>query len=189
MGHPDWVLGFQDEVWWSRYAQPQLQTWTDAQPLHLLQNEPDRHDPEPKAVACYGLLRADTQDMLLRFVDGRPVSAVTTQFLAWLTDRLAAAGKTALLLVWDNASWHVSQAVRTWLKAHKRRVKREGGCRIVVCPLPIKSPWLNRIEPKWVHGKRAIAEPDRKLQVDELKHRICAYYDCELLDPIAQKVA
>jgi len=24
------------------------------------------------------------------------------------------------------------------------------------------------------------------LRVDELKHRICAYYDCELLDPIAQ---
>jgi hypothetical protein len=24
------------------------------------------------------------------------------------------------------------------------------------------------------------------LGVDELKHRICAYYDCELLDPIAQ---
>ena len=72
-------------MWWSRLAQPNLHTWTDEKPLRLLQNEPDRHDPEPKAVACYGLLRADTQDMLLRFVDGRPVSAVTTQFLAWLT--------------------------------------------------------------------------------------------------------
>ena len=78
LGHPDWVLGFQDEVWWSRLAQPHLHTWTDDKPLHVLQNEPDRHDPEPKAVACYGLLRADTQGMLLRFVDGRPVSAVTT---------------------------------------------------------------------------------------------------------------
>ena len=121
-------------------------------------------------------------------MDGRPVSAVTTQFLAWLTARLAAEGKKALLMVWDNASWHVSQAVRAWLKAHNRRVKRDGGCRLVVCPLPSKSPWLNRIEPKWVHGKRAIAEPDRKLGADELKHRICAYYECELLDPIAQQV-
>ena len=172
------MLGFEDEVWWSRYAQPHLQTWTDDKPLRLIQNELDRHDAEPKAVACYGLLRTDTQSMLLRFVDGRPVS--------WVTDRLAAAGKTALLMVWDNASWHVSQAVRAWLKAHNRRVKRDGGCRVVVCPLPIKSPWLNRIEPKWVHGKRAIAEPDRKLQVGELKHRICAYYHCELLDSITQ---
>jgi len=124
--------------------------------------------------------------MLLRFVDGRPVSAVTKQLLEWLTARLAAEGKTALLMVWDNASWHVSQAVRAWLKAHNRRVKRDGGCRVVVCPLPSKSPWLNRLEPKWVHGKRAIAEPDRNLHVDELKHRICAYDDCELLEPIAQ---
>ena len=175
LGHPDWVLGFQDEVWWSRYAQPTLRTWTEAKPLRLIQNEPDRYDPEPQAVACYGLLRADTQGMLLRFVDGRPVSAVTTQFLAGLTARLATEGTTALLLVWDNASWHVNAAVRAWLKAHNRRVKREGGCRVVVCPLPSKSPWLNRIEPKWVHGKRAIAEPARKLRVEELKHRICTY--------------
>jgi transposase len=187
--HPNWVLGFQDEVWWSRLAQPDLHTWTDEKPLRLHQNEPDRHDPAPKAVACYGLLRADTQDMLLRFVDGRPVSAVTTQFLAWLAAWLAAEGKTALLLVWDNASWHVSQAVRAWLKAHNRHVKQTGGCRVVVCPLPVKSPWLNRIEPKWVHGKRAIAEPDRKLSVAELKHRICAYYNCDLLEPIAQQVS
>jgi hypothetical protein len=185
LGHPDWVWGFEDEVWWSRLAQPNLHAWTAAQPLRLRQHAPDRHDPAPKAVACYGRLRADTQGMLLRFVDGRPVSAVTPQLLEWLTDQLAAEGKTALLLVWDNASWHVSQAGRAGLKAHKRRVKRGGGCRIVVCPLPSKSPWLHRIEPKWVHGKRAIAEPDRKLHVDELKHRICAYYDGELLNPIA----
>ena len=179
VGHPDWVLGFQDEVWWSRYAQPNLQTWTEDKPLRLRQNEPDRHDPEPKAVACYGLLRADTQGMLLRFVDGRPVSAVTAQFLAWLTDRLATEGKTALLLVWDNASWHISQAVRAWLKAHNRRVKRDGGCRVVVCRLPTKSPWLNRIEPKWVHGKRAVSEADRLLSADELEARVYAYYGCE----------
>src|SRR6185295_13742956 len=120
--------------------------------------------------------------MLLRFVDGRPVSAVTIQCLAWLTAWLAAEGKTALLLGGDNASWHVSQAVRAWLKVHNRHGKQRGGCRVVVCPLPVKSPWLNRIEPTWVHGKRAIAEPDRKLHVDELKHRICAYDDCERLD-------
>lgn len=61
--------------------------------------------------------------MLLRFVDGRPVSGVTTQFLAWCCQRLAAQGKTALLLVWDNASWHVSKAVRTWIRQHNRAVK------------------------------------------------------------------
>jgi hypothetical protein len=64
--------------------------------------------------------------MVLRVVDGRPVSAVTTQCLTWPTERLAAEDKTALLMVWDNTSWHVSHALREWLKAYRRRVKREG---------------------------------------------------------------
>jgi transposase len=28
--HPDWVLGFEDEVWWSRVAQPTVRVWTRA---------------------------------------------------------------------------------------------------------------------------------------------------------------
>jgi hypothetical protein len=182
-------LGFADEVWWSRLAQPTLHAWTDGAALRLVQREADRHDLGPKALACYGLLRADTQAMLLRFVDGRPVSAVTTRFLAWLTACLAHEHKQALLIIWDNASWHTSREVRTWIKTHNRRVKCEGGCRLVMCQLPTKSPWLNRIEPKWVHGKRAIAEPARKLTVDETQQRICDYYHCERLTPLAQKVA
>jgi transposase len=148
--------------------------------------EADKADTDPKALACYGLLRADTGQMLLRFVNGRPISSMTTQFLTWLLCRLAGEGKQALLMVWDNASWHISKEVRAFIKAHNRRVKQEGGCRLLVCRLPSKSPWLNNIEPKWVHGKRAVAEPDRKLAADELKKRLCDYYQWELLDPIAQ---
>ena len=105
------------------------------------------------------------------------MSGITTQFLGWCCEELAAAGKKALLLVWDNASWHISQEVRRWIREHNRQVKREGkGVRIVVCGLPIKSPWLNAIEPKWVHGKRNVSEADRILSADELEARVCAYY-------------
>jgi hypothetical protein len=44
--------------------------------------------------------------------------------------------------------------------------------------LPIKSPWLNPIEPKWVHGKRSIVEPTRLLSANELADRVCAYFAC-----------
>ncbi len=132
----------------------------------------------PKALACYGLLRGDTGGMLLRFVDGRPVSQVTTDYLAWVCGELAREGKQALLLVWDNASWHISQRVRAWLKEHNRRTKREGGVRLLVCRLPSKSPWLNSIEPKWVHGKRAIVEPEQVLTAREVETRACDYYGC-----------
>jgi transposase len=118
--------------------------------------------------------------MWLRFVAGRPVSAVTIAFLAWCSAQLAAQGFTALVLIWDNASWHRSQAVRHWLRQHNQQVKRGApGVRIVVCHLPSKSPWLNPIEPKWVHGKRAVSEPDRLLSAAELEARVHAYYRCE----------
>ena len=166
-----------------------MHAWTPDEPLRLLQVEAAPADTDPKALACYGLLRDDTDQMLLRFVQGRPVSQVTEDFLAWVCARLHAEGKTALLLVWDNASWHVSQRVRAWIRAHNRPTKRDGGVRIVACYLPVKSPWLNAIEPKWVHGKKAIAEPARKLTAHEVKDRVCLYYGCEQVKPLEQKVA
>jgi hypothetical protein len=136
--------------------------------------------PDPKALACYGLLLRpgphQVDQMWLRFVAGRPVRAVTLDFLAWCAAQLAAQGFTALLLSWDNASWHRSHAVRHWLRQHNQRVKPgEGGVRLVVCSLPSKSPWLNPIEPKWVHGTRAVLEPDRLLSAAELEARVYAY--------------
>lgn len=187
--HPDWVLGFQDEVWWSRLARPELHAWAGGEPLRLHEPPADASDGEAKALACYGLLRGDTGGMLLRFVDGRPVSQVTEDFLAWACKRLAAEGKTALLLIWDNASWHVSARVRAWIKAHNRRAKAEGGVRIIACWLPVKAPWLNAIEPKWVHGKRAIVEPERKLTATEVVERVCGYYGCEQLDRLSQHLS
>lgn len=173
------MLGFQDECWWSRLAQPNLHAWAADDPLRLQELAVCKEDPDPKALACYGLLRGDSGGMLLRFVDGRPVSQVTVDFLGWVCGELAREGKKALLLVWDNASWHISARVRRWIKEHNRRAKREGGVRILVCQLPSKSPWLNPIEPKWVHGKRAIVEPERLLTATEVERRACDYYACE----------
>jgi hypothetical protein len=182
--HPEWVLGFGDEVWWSRLAQPTMHTWTPGErELRLVEKSLPPADSKPKALACYGVLlraTATTPDQLwLRFATGQPVSTLTCQFLSWCCDRLAALDKRALLLVWDNASWHTSQVVRTWLRAHNRHVKRTGrGVRVVTCRLPSKSPWLNPIEPKWLHGKRAVVEPARVLTAQEVAERVCAYYEC-----------
>ena|SRR2546421_1491650 len=181
--HPTWALGFQDEVWWSRLAQPDQHRWVDEDDVTRLQEkERSKQDHDPKALACYGLLLRrpeQTDQMLLRFVDGRPVSAVTIDFLNACCQSLAAESITALVLIWDNASWHKSQIVRTWLRLHNQAVKQTGkGVRLIPCFLPSKSPWLNSIEPKWVHGKRKVSETDRVLSADELEARVCAYYGC-----------
>src|SRR5262245_54634460 len=96
-------------------------------------------------------------------------------------------GKRALVLMWDNASWHISHEVRQWIGTHNRTVKLGGGCRLLMFRLPSKSPWLNPIEPKWVHGKRAVSEPVRILSGAELMQPICTYYNCALEDLLVQE--
>ena len=93
MARPDWALAFEDEVWWSRFAHPALRAWAAPdRPLRLVEQAVAKDDPDPKALACYGLLvrwwdrgtdAPPHEEAWLRFVDGRPVSAVTTRFLAW----------------------------------------------------------------------------------------------------------
>jgi hypothetical protein len=43
---------------------------------------------------------------------------------------------------------------------------------------PTKSPWLNAIEPKWVHSKRQVTEPERLLGAYELADRVCKVFGC-----------
>ena len=182
LAHPSWALGFQDEVWWSRLAQPDQHCWVEENERTRLQElQRPKEDTDPKALACYGVLlrrsQEPTDQMLLRFVDGRPVSAVTTDFLTACCNELEAQSISVLVLIWDNASWHKSQIVRDWIRTHNRTVKREAsGVRLLPFLLPTKSPWLNPIEPKWVHGKRNVSESDRLLSADELETRVCAYY-------------
>ena len=190
------MAGYEDEVWWSRVTPPTVHAWTEAdRPLRLVEQAVPKG--EPQALACYGVLarRWDAagrhEEAWLRFVDGRPVSGLTTRFLAWCTERLAARRTRVLVLVWDNASWHLSREVRGWLRAHNQRAHREGGVRIVPCWLPVKSPWLNPIEPQWVHAQRKVVEPARLLPAAELEERVCAVFGCAQLAHLAlpQEVA
>jgi transposase len=161
---------------------PTLNSWAEeGKPLRLIQRALAKDDPEPKAVSCYGLYLPELDETWIRFVDGRPISSITTQFLSWCAEKLEAVEKKVLLLIWDNASWHVSRELRRWLGSHNRRVKESGseaGVRIVSCLLPKQSPWLNAIEPKWVHTKRKVVEPDVLHGAYELAERVCGVFDC-----------
>jgi transposase len=185
--NPDWVQGFCDETWWSRFAQPNLSAWAEEdRSLRLVEQTKAKDDPDPKALACYGMLLRwvnengqSDEKILLRFVDGRPVSDITIQFLEWCCQKLEDLRKRVLALIWDNASWHISKKVRAWIREHNRHVKDSGqGVRILVCRLPVKSPWLNPIEPVWMHSKRRVIEPNRTLSALELAERICTVCRC-----------
>lgn len=147
--------------------------------MRLVEGRVAADDPEPKALACYGVWLPGLDQTWLRFVDGRPVSGITIQYLDWCAEQADARGATTLVLVWDNASWRLSREVRGWVRAHNQAVQRSGaGVKLVPCPLPSKSPWLNPIEPKWRHAKRRIVEPARVLRLTEVEERVCQVLHC-----------
>jgi DDE superfamily endonuclease len=191
----DWVVGFEDECWWSRVRQPNLHSFGEAgEPLRLVEQSLEKDDPDPKAISCYGLYMPELKQSWLRFVDDRPVSSITTRFLQWCCRKLAAIGKKVLVLIWDNASWHISREVRRWIGTYNRALKKGEiveGVRIVSCLLPKKSPWLNAMEPKWIHGKRKVVEPDGLLGAYELAERVCSAFGCPHYEhlSIAENVA
>jgi hypothetical protein len=149
----------------------------------------DDNDPDPDAICCYGMLRDDTHKVMLRFVEDRPLGDVTTQFLSWLCECVGDEGKQVLIVVWDEASWHRADAVSSRVREHNECAKWEGGVKVVICELPVASPWLNSIEPCWTHAKKAIIETDRKLTALEITSRVCDHFGCELLPYLKTLVA
>jgi transposase len=156
--------------------------WAEkGEPLRFVEQSVAKDDPDPKAISCYGLYLPQLKETWLRFVDGRPISGITIQFLSWCSKKLYARGKKVWVLIWDNAPWHVSKEARSWIKEHNRKVKKGEiveGVRIISCFLPTRSPWLNAIEPKWIHGKRKVVEAEKLLGTHELAERVCAAFGC-----------
>ena len=62
--HPDWLLVEEDECWFSRFAQPAVCAWAEAEGVRLHVREPQRREPE-KALACFGAVRHDGPEVLL----------------------------------------------------------------------------------------------------------------------------
>lgn len=179
-----WAVGFQDEVWWSRLTHPNMHSWAAENPLRLVEQTREKDDPDPKAFACYGLdIRwKENQEVWLRFVEGNPKSDPTIQFMSWVLEKTSQEGISVLVMFWDHASWHKSKRVRAWVHKHNQQVKKSGqGTRLLACLLPKKSPWLNPIEPRWIHAKRKISSPDSKLSAQVLAERICAVFKQAML--------
>jgi hypothetical protein len=182
---PDWAFGYQDETWWSRLSHPDLHSWAEGdQFMKLIEQVHRTDDPDPKAIACYGLAvhwyeqdETKHEEVWLRFVEGNPCSDLTVQYLEWLVEKTQLANKRVLVMVWDHATWHKSRAVRQWIREHNRTVKKNRqGIRLLPFLLPKKSPWLNPIEPMWIHAKRKVIEPDKKLAAVELVRRVSAVF-------------
>ena len=182
----DWLLVDQDECWFSRFAQPAMHTFAQAgENLRLVERIPATTEPD-KAIACFGAVSQLTQERWLYFADGQPNSDSTILFLKALLAIAKQQAKRVLVVIWDRASWHKSKQIKQWVRQHNRQTRQEGGVRLLTYLLPSKSPWLNPMEPIWLHAKRKVAEPDGSLSVNVLKDRLCAVF-CTTLDEATLK--
>jgi hypothetical protein len=173
----DWLLVDQDECWFSRFAQPAMHAFAEADDnLRLVERTPPKNEPD-KAIACYGAVCQHSEERWLYFAEGQPDSDKTISFLQALLAVAQRKSKRVLIVIWDRASWHASKQVKQWVRHHNRQVRQEGGVRLLTYLLPSKSPWLNPMEPIWLHSKRKVAEPDGPLSVNVLKDRLCSLFN------------
>lgn len=104
------------------------------------------------------------------------------QFIMGLLTIARQESKRVVVIIWDNASWHLSKRIRHWIHTYNQLAKQTNEPRLIVHGLPSKSPWLNPIEPRWVHAKRAVCEPDGYLTPQVLRRRICHYFKADPFD-------
>ena len=146
------MLVDQDECWFSRFAQPQMHTFAkEGTNLRLVQRDPAKKEAN-KAIACFGAVCDQTKERYFSLAEGQPNSAKSIAFLASLLDIAQARCKRVLIVIWDQASWHKSKWVKQWVRQHNQQAKlEEQGVRLLAYLLPSKSPWLNPMEPIWLH--------------------------------------
>lgn len=146
------------------------------QPVKLIQRSAPRGTPD-KAISCFGGLCQELDEVFLDFSSGYPNSEQMWSFIINLLAVTRQLDRKVLVLIWDNAPWHTSKRIRQWIHWYNQCAKLTGDVRLLVFWLPIKSPWLNPIEPHWGHAKKHVCEPSGKLEASELKRRIGAYFD------------
>jgi hypothetical protein len=182
-GHhqPDWLVVDQDECWFSRFAQVGLHTWAAHQADRLVQRETGPTN-QPKALTSLGAVCQRTAQRYVYFCDGQPNTDKVILMLKRLLAIARDLGRRGLAIFWDQASWHKRKKLKRWLRAHNRQAKQSGDVRLLTLLLPSKSPWLNSMEPHWVHAKRKMAEFDGKLPLTMLKRRLCAHFQVPLIE-------
>ncbi len=71
-------------------------------------------------------------------------------------------GRRYLVVLWDNAPWHVAYRLRERVAAHNRQARTTGGLRVLLFPLPVRAPWLMPLEPVFGQTKRAVGPRQRE---------------------------
>lgn len=165
---PDASAVWLDESWFVRWPYS-YHAWTarDEKPK-VAQRWKEKVDTQ----ALYAALDDETQEPLLRWCEGQPNSKQTIRFLKMLAAEHTRRGDRYVALFWDRASWHTSRRARRWIKAYNSRAKRRGLTRLLVRPLPTRSPWLMPLEPIFGWVKHHVLGKTEYETMGDLRHAV-----------------
>ena len=168
---------YEDESWFSPLRIPRLRTFSPQGDPHRIPARRHFKKGDPRSLVVYGALRAKDRSVEVWCSDGYPNSTRTRAFLSWLLRMATRAGKRWLVVIWDNAPFHTSKILKNWMRRYNRWAAKHGRTRIVPYRLPVASPWLNPIEPHWLHCKRAVYSVDHIPTIKEIRHAVDDYFD------------
>lgn len=170
---PSIMVVYQDESWFSGNPKPVRRYGRRGQPRDVAVDRPAQK--LQGAWVLYAALEA-VSGKVHRHYAPRCNQTQVRQQLEALLQEFQAEGKRVLVVLWDNASWHTAQALRHWYHCYNQQAKREGCIRLLLVPLPSRSPWLNAIEAVFGQAKRHIVGNRKVRPPSRLKQKTERYY-------------
>jgi transposase len=106
-----------------------------------------------KTLPLYAGMSVKDKQIRYMFTEETNTNA-SIEYLRWRAEECDERGIKRLCVVWDNATFHLSKALRAWLDEHNEKTLNDGGTTIQIVPMSNKSPWLNLIEVEFRWLKR-----------------------------------
>ncbi len=106
-----------------------------------------------RRVGVYGALDAARSYMYWKCTTSR-TAETTIDFLE--TVLVHYRSKKYVVIIWDNLPGHTATATRQWAAQWNKTAHEKGLPKVILLYLPVKAPWLNRIEPVWWGMFRAV---------------------------------
>lgn len=151
---------FIDESWFVLWPQ-KAESWAQRRlPQRIAKNKSWSRKQRPPSCALYARMDAVWRDVVGEW---HPTwnQDETWAHLQGVIEDYRQRGIRYLVVFWDHGPWHTAAGLRQRVVEHNRKVKLEGGVRVLLRYLPVRAPWLMPLESVFGQTKRAVGSKRR----------------------------